>query len=158
MFVTTGAGSTWSPPETTGVGCTCSPREKRTGCTCSPRRSKTESQLSAAQARPRCHPEPGRPFSANVGEASASPRNRMNSYAKRAPNPCGMRTCKIIGLKASCNEHLQKNGGEGLLLPSGHLRRELDGKRVKPIVPNYFRTLCALFFQRAKINSFVFSR
>jgi hypothetical protein len=44
----------------------------------------------------------------------------MNTYAKCAANPCGMRTSKIIELKASCNEHLQKNGGEGvLLLPTG---------------------------------------
>ena len=44
----------------------------------------------------------------------------MNTYAKCAANPCGMRTSKIIGLKASWNEHLQKKGGgEVLLLPSG---------------------------------------
>ena len=62
----------------------------------------------------------------------------MNTYAKGAANPCGMRTYKIIGLKAglytsrnfcvkyiiqlkvSCNEHLQKKGeGEDLSLPNG---------------------------------------
>ena len=45
--------------------------------------------------------------------------SRMNTYAKCAANPCGMRTSKIIGLKASCNEHLQKMGvGKVLLLPT----------------------------------------
>jgi len=37
----------------------------------------------------------------------------MNTYARRAANPSGMRTSKIIGLKTSCNEHLQKNKVEG---------------------------------------------
>jgi hypothetical protein len=47
--------------------------------------------------------------------------NRINTYAKCAANPSGMRTSKIIGLKTSWNEHLQKRGGgERLLLPSGH--------------------------------------
>ena len=41
---------------------------------------------------------------------------RMNTYAKRAANPCRMRTSKIIGLKVSCNEHLQKSGGGGGLI------------------------------------------
>jgi hypothetical protein len=40
----------------------------------------------------------------------------MNTYAKCATNPCGMRTSKIVGLKVSCNEHLQKNGGRGGLI------------------------------------------
>jgi hypothetical protein len=54
--------------------------------------------------------------------------NRMNTYTKCSANPRGMRTFKIIGLKLSCNEHLQKNGGgEVLLLPSGHPRREVGG-------------------------------
>jgi len=41
---------------------------------------------------------------------------RMNTYAKGSAKPCGMNTYKIIGLKASCNQHLQKNGGEGSLI------------------------------------------
>jgi hypothetical protein len=47
--------------------------------------------------------------------------SKMTTYAKRAANPCGMHTYKIIGLKASWNEHLQKmGGGEHILLPSGY--------------------------------------
>jgi hypothetical protein len=42
--------------------------------------------------------------------------SRMNTYIKCAANPCGMRTYKIIGLKASCNEHLQKTRGRGSLI------------------------------------------
>jgi hypothetical protein len=47
---------------------------KRLGCTCSPREKLRENP------------------------------SRMNTYAKCAANPNGMRTYKIIGLKASCNE------------------------------------------------------
>jgi hypothetical protein len=51
---------------------------------------------------------------------TCSPRNKMNTYAKCAANPRGVLTSEIIGLKVSCNEHFQKNGGRGgLLLPSG---------------------------------------
>ena len=64
-------------------------------------------------------PDPGR---------TASNPSKMNTYAKWAAKPCRMRTYKIIGLKVSYNEHLQKMGVEVLLLPSGHLRRELDSK------------------------------
>jgi hypothetical protein len=49
--------------------------------------------------------------------------SRMNTYAKCAANPRGMRTSKIIELKASCNEHLQKNGG-GVGVP---FRKNLPG-------------------------------
>jgi hypothetical protein len=53
----------------------------------------------------------------------------MNTYAKRAANPNGMRTYKIIALKASCNEHLQKRGrGAG---PSG-------GQNESPATPNQY--------------------
>ena len=103
------------------------------GCTRSPSRSKTERQLSGAPGRTRCHPEPGRPFRANVGEGLAvrparvdyplhhphpGPTRRksskMNTYAECAATPCRMRTYKIVGLKASWNEHLQRMGvGEG---------------------------------------------
>jgi len=49
--------------------------------------------------------------------------SRMNTYRKFAANPRRMGTSKIIGFKASCNEHLQKmGGGEVILLPSGHSR------------------------------------
>jgi hypothetical protein len=37
--------------------------------------------------------------------------SRMNTYAKRAANPCRMCTYEFIGLKVPCNEHLQKIGG-----------------------------------------------
>jgi hypothetical protein len=84
----------------------------------------------------RCHPEPGPGFVGDVVEGSVVPRatmpstrrtggnlNRMNTYAKCSANPCGMNTSKIMGLKASCNQHLQKKGGRGvLLLPNGHPR------------------------------------
>jgi hypothetical protein len=40
----------------------------------------------------------------------------MNTYAKFAANPRRMHTSKIIGLKVSCNEHLQKNRGRGGLI------------------------------------------
>jgi hypothetical protein len=42
--------------------------------------------------------------------------NKMNTYAKRAAKPRRMCTYKIIRLKASYNEHLQKNGGRGELI------------------------------------------
>jgi hypothetical protein len=43
----------------------------------------------------------------------------MNTYTKSAANPREMNTSKIIGLKVSCHEHLQKMGvGEVLLLPN----------------------------------------
>jgi len=42
----------------------------------------------------------------------------MNTYAKCAANPRGMRTSKIIGLKVSWNEHLQKTGGESYCYPA----------------------------------------
>jgi len=62
--------------------------------------------------------------------------SKMNSYAKCATNPCGIHTSKIIGLKASCNEHLQKKGGgEHLLLPNGHPRREGDGNQITTAFP-----------------------
>src|SRR5579863_9201481 len=50
--------------------------------------------------------------------ASLPDRNpsSMSTYAKRAANPCRMRTYKIIGLKVPCNEHLQKNGGWGAII------------------------------------------
>jgi hypothetical protein len=64
-----------------------------------------------------------------AGSGWSAPRmarnlSRMNTYAKSFANPCGMCTYKIIGLKVSCNEHLRKNGGGGvLLLPNLHPRR-----------------------------------
>jgi hypothetical protein len=57
---------------------------------------------------------------ANEG-CTCSARNRMNTYSKCAANPRGMRTCKIIELKASCNEHLQKNGGRGVYIVTQRL-------------------------------------
>ena len=42
--------------------------------------------------------------------------SKMNTYAKCAAKPRRMNTSKIIGLKVSWNEHLQKSGGGGLLL------------------------------------------
>ena len=59
-----------------------------------------------------------RPGPTTIGSNSG----KMNTYAKRAANPCRMRTSKIIGLKVPCNEHLQKSGGrEALFLASGDL-------------------------------------
>jgi hypothetical protein len=63
-------------------------------------------------------------------------RNKMNTYAKCAANPRAMNTCKIIGLKVSWNEYLQKRGGgEILLLPSGYPRREGHGERITSAFP-----------------------
>jgi hypothetical protein len=61
--------------------------------------------------------------------------SKMNTYAKCAANPRGMNTCKIIGLKVSCNEYLQKNGGrEGLIvtqrLPPARRRRQASNARI----------------------------
>jgi hypothetical protein len=81
------------------------------------------SALLHAQAQPVSGPCTSRIFAPASGEQQAGaertePRantrrnpNKMNTYAKCAANPCGMRTCKIIGLKVSYNEHLQKSGG-----------------------------------------------
>jgi hypothetical protein len=92
------------PPETLstpGAGCTCSPRNRDPGCTCSPRKIRMWALLG-------------------VHEGIRRNPSRMNTYAKCAANPCGMRTSKIIGLKVSRNEHLQKVGeGRELLLPTG---------------------------------------
>src|ERR1700687_2104238 len=58
-----------------------------------------------------------RPRTRRTGRNSS----RMNTYAICSANPCGMNTSKIIELKASCNQHLQKRGvGEVLLLANGH--------------------------------------
>jgi len=190
---------------TTGVGCTCSPREKKTGCTCSPRKSPyrlphdaaapgrpvtlaalvpatwsevppAESTLEPCKMDALCFDIDTKPFCRNpfclisiqnprgvyplplillnfnelqnapalpssvrdlpvrqsgqfstrgrkpgagcicsprkergtgIG-STCSPRKNMNTYAKCAANPRGMLTSKIIGLKASCNEHLQR--------------------------------------------------
>jgi hypothetical protein len=51
-----------------------------------------------------------RPQLQPAGKTGSNP-SKMNTYAKCAANPCGMRTYKIIGLKVSWNEHLQKTGG-----------------------------------------------
>jgi hypothetical protein len=118
----------------TGVGCTGSPRQKRRAVLAPRADQGPKAAFPLTPGRPRCHPEPGRPFLANVGEGSAvrparvgcplyRPRpaatrsnlSRMNSYAKCAATPCRMRTSKIIGLKVSWNEHLQKKGGRGAL-------------------------------------------
>jgi len=58
---------------------------------------------------------------------------KMNTYAKPAANPRGIRTSKLIRLKVSWNEHLQKMGvGEVLLLPSVRPRHELDAVHFRP--------------------------
>ena len=41
---------------------------------------------------------------------------KMNTYAKPAANPRGIRTSKLIRLKVSWNEHLRKSGGRGGLI------------------------------------------
>ena len=48
----------------------------------------------------------------NIGNNSRG----MNTYTRLSANPCRMSTYKIVALKASCNEHLQKNGGRGSLI------------------------------------------
>jgi hypothetical protein len=74
--------------------------------------------------------------------------SRINSYAKSATNPCGMRTSKIIGLKVSCNEHLQKNGGRGcLLLPSALFARSFPKERKST---RLFSVACARFCEKSK--------
>ena len=55
-------------------------------------------------------------------EEIGSNLSEMNTYAKCAANPCAMCTYKIIGLKVSCHEHLQKIGGGGRLLLPNHRR------------------------------------
>ncbi len=60
---------------------------------------------------------------------SASNLSRMNTYAKNAANPRGMRSSKIIRLKVPCNQHLQKTGGgESYCYPAATQGRELHGK------------------------------
>jgi len=60
------------------------------------------------------HLQPAGKIGSNLNNLS-----KMNTYAKSAANSCRMRTSKIIALKVSYNEHLQKKGaGEVLLLPS----------------------------------------
>jgi hypothetical protein len=54
--------------------------------------------------------------------------SKMNTYAKCATKPCRMRTCKIIGLKVPCNEHLQKSGGEGGPIAPGEFAWPLGGR------------------------------
>jgi hypothetical protein len=50
----------------------------------------------------------------------------MNTYANRAANPRRMRTSKMIELKASYNEHLQKKGGGGpIIVNQTHPRRQI---------------------------------
>jgi hypothetical protein len=87
----------------------------------------TSSEFHPADRTPvLSRPNPG------VG-GTCSPRksNTMNTYANRAANTNGMRTYKIIGLKVSCNEHLQKNGGRGGLIvtqrpPTTRSRGQVD--------------------------------
>src|SRR5262245_34909171 len=38
------------------------------------------------------------------------PAFRMNTYKKRACNPCRMNTCKSLDLKSLCFQHLQESG------------------------------------------------
>ena len=72
------------------------------------------SGASPAQALPKARPI-SRPPAPNHSKTGSNLR-RINTYAKCAANPCGMNTSKIIGLKVSCNQHLQKNGGWGGLI------------------------------------------
>ena len=93
---------------TTSVGCTRSLRKER-------HRFLTKAPFPTAQLS--C-----------VGCAPSLLRsnpNRINTYAKRAPNSCRMRTCKIIRLKVPWNEHLRKRGvGESYCYPAANpLRR-----------------------------------
>jgi hypothetical protein len=92
---------------TTGVGCTCSPRKKT--ITLSPKGTRPHGATAvAAQPVANGIPRPDRP-----GLPFRSNPSKMNTYAKYAAKPRTMCTSKIVGLKASCNEHLRKNGGRG---------------------------------------------
>ena len=95
---------------TTGVGCTCSPRKKT--ITLSPKGTRPHGATAvAAQPVANGIPRPDRP-----GLPFRSNPSKMNTYAKYAAKPRTMCTSKIVGLKASCNEHLRKNGGRGGLI------------------------------------------
>ena len=125
---------------TTGVGCTCSLRR-------SPFPSRAGVPILAAQHSPPCSSRP------------LSNSSTINTYAKCAANPRGMRTYKIIGLKTSWNEHFRKmGGGEVLLLPSDHHLARKGQQASNHRISSYIRTLYALFCQRAKINSCIFIR
>ena len=96
---------------TTTVGCTCSLRKER-------HRSLTNAPVPAAQlSLPPCVGCTSSPLRSNP--------SRINTYAKRAANPCRMRICKIIRLKVPWNEHLRKRGvGESYCYPAANpLRR-----------------------------------
>ena len=67
----------------------------------------------------------------------------MNTYAKRAANPCGMRTSKIIGLKVSWNEHLRKMGGGGGLFVTQRLPGSAKAT-ASEYISSRFPTICAL--------------
>src|ERR1700722_11479806 len=75
------------------------------------------------------HPRRPRPCS------TGSNLSGMSTYTKCVANPCVVNTCKIIELKVSWNEHLQKiGGGEVLLLPSSSPRREGHGNRITSLL------------------------
>jgi hypothetical protein len=78
-----GCGLYLEPTEKTGVGCACSPRQKRSGLYLQPTRE-TGNNLS-----------------------------RMNTYAKSAVNPRGIRTSKSLDLK-SRTMNTYKKRGEGV--------------------------------------------
>ena len=64
--------------------------------------------------------------------------SRINTYAKCAANPCGMRAYKIIGPKVSWNEHLQKNGGgAGLIVTQRPPATRTEGREIAYAVWTY---------------------
>src|SRR5271165_576319 len=109
----------------TGAGCTCSPRKARKERYRSPTKppvlaAQLPSQLRSRHCADRIRV---RALLAARKEIVRNP-SKMNTYTKAAANPCRICTYKIIGLKVPWNQHLQKNGGRGvLLLPNRYLRR-----------------------------------
>jgi hypothetical protein len=117
MFVTTGAGSTCSPrnhdaaPGDTQAALTGT-RYPQPEIATEPRRirrSTARAPVLRVWAVLAAHASNG--CGLHLLPAQIRNLSEMNTYAKCAANPCGMRTSKIIGLKVSCNEHFQKNGG-----------------------------------------------
>src|ERR1700690_909419 len=92
-------------------------------CTFSLRKSRYFLHEGACPRRATAVATPAAKTACSDGPSGSNP-SRMNTYAKRAANPCRMCTYKIIGLKVPWNEHLQKNRGAGGLIVTQPLPRE----------------------------------
>jgi hypothetical protein len=100
--------------------------------------------------------------------------SRMNTCTNGAANSRRMRTYKMIGFKAPCNEHLQKNGGGGglrvwavlaarasivtLRSTHGAYTPFRTASKSNQRASNHFRALCSLFCKSSILNSFNFRR